>query len=204
MLTTIEKVLFVLLVLAAIAAGLQAADRIRRIVRRGTGPIKFDRLVERAVSAALRAGTFLPTWRARLGPSLLHAFVGWAFIYYLLVNLGDVLQGLIPNFTFLGTGLAGNVYRLIADMLSALALAGMAALLIRRFALRAPAFHFRANTTVHPKARPGIRRDSAVVGTFILVHVGSRFLGDSFAVAETGAAGLRSLHASVAEGTGFA
>ena len=188
MLTTIEKVLFVLLVLAAIAAGLQAADRIRRIVRRGTGPIKFDRLVERAVSAALRAASFSPTWKTRLAPSLLHAFVGWAFIFYLLVNLGDVLQGLIPNFTFLGAGLVGNVYRLIADVLSALALVGMVALLVRRFALRAPAFRFRDNTTVHPKARPGIRRDSAIVGIFILIHVGSRFLGDSFAVAETGAA----------------
>src|SRR5438128_1947523 len=52
--------------------------------------------------------------------------------------------------------------------------------------LGTPALRLRENTTVHPQARPGIRRDSAVVGTFILIHVGSRFLGSSFHLAETG------------------
>jgi Fe-S oxidoreductase len=187
MLTTIEIVIFGLLVLASGAAALRAADRIRRVIRRGHGPVKLDRLVERAVSAALRAGAFIPTWKARPLSSLLHAFVGWAFIYYLLVNLGDTLQALLPNIVFLGRGPVGNVYRLLADVLSAAALVGMASLLVRRFLLRAPAFRFREATTVHPKARRGIRRDSAIVGGFILVHVGSRFLGDSFALAHAGA-----------------
>ncbi|MCC6189981.1 MAG: (Fe-S)-binding protein [Anaerolineales bacterium] len=187
MLTTIEKMIFLLLALASAGAALRAADRIRRVIRRGRGSITLDHVVERALQAAVKAGGFLPTWRTRLLPSLLHAFVGWAFIYYLLVNLGDVLQGLLPNFVFLGAGALGGVYRLIADVLSVAALVGMLALLLRRFAFRSPAFRFRETTTVHPRARPGIRRDSAIVGGFILVHVGSRFLGDSFALAAGGA-----------------
>src|SRR6185436_16944990 len=42
-----------------------------------------------------------------------------------------------------------------------------------------------------------IRRDSAIVGTFILVHVGSRFLGDSFRLAETGPDGWRPFASAV-------
>ena len=186
MLTTIEKIVFVLLVLGAAAAALRAADRIWRVIRRGWGRPPLDKLPQRAVQAAAKAASFQPTWRVRLGPSLLHAFVGWAFIFYLLVNLGDVLQALIPGFVFLGTGPIGGLYRMIADVLSVAALVGMSLLLVRRFLLRAPALRLHENTTVHPQARAGIRRDSAIVGVFILVHVGSRFLGQSFHLAETG------------------
>src|SRR6266852_6096958 len=110
MLTTIEKIVFVLLSVGAAAAALREADRIRRIIRRGWGRVSLDRLPERAARAAAKAGLFQPTWRVRLGPSLLHAFVGWAFIFYLLVNLGDVLQAFLPGFVFLGNGLVGGVY----------------------------------------------------------------------------------------------
>jgi Fe-S oxidoreductase len=186
MLTTVEKVIFVLLALGAAAAALREADRIRRIIGRGWGRPSLDRLPERAASAAAKAAAFQPTWRVRLLPSLLHAFVGWAFIFYLLVNLGDVLQALIPGFVFLGNGPLGGVYRLIADVLSVAALLGMSLLLVRRFLVRTPALRLHENTTVHPQARAGIRRDSAIVGGFILVHVGSRFLGQSFHLAESG------------------
>src|ERR1700682_2380009 len=108
MLTIIEKIVFVLLALGAAAAALREADRIRRVIRRGWGRPTLDRLPERAVQAVGEAATFQPTSRGRLVPSLLHAFVGWAFIFYLLVNLGDVLQGFIPNFTFMGSGVIGG------------------------------------------------------------------------------------------------
>jgi Fe-S oxidoreductase len=199
MLTTLEIALFVLLSVGSALAAAHAADRIRRIVRRGWGKVSLDHIVERAIAAAVKAATFQPTWKTRLVPSLLHALVGWAFIFYLLVNLGDVLEGLLPNFVFLGGGLAalGNFYRLAADVLSVAALVGMASLLARRFALGSPALRFRPSTTVYPKAPGSIRRDSAIVGSFILVHVGSRFLGDSFHLAESGPDGWRPLASGV-------
>ena len=42
--------------------------------------------------------TLQPTFRLRMGPSLLHGFVAWAFIYYLLVNFVDILEGLFSGF----------------------------------------------------------------------------------------------------------
>jgi ferredoxin len=108
-------------------------------------------------------------------------------MYYLLVNIGDVLQGYLPGFVFLGEGLVGNLYRLGADVLSVSVLVGMLVLMVRRYAFNPPSLSVRESTTLHPKARSSIRRDSAIVGVFILLHVGARFLGESFHLAQQGA-----------------
>jgi Fe-S oxidoreductase len=186
MLTIIERVIFILLVMASGAAALMAADRIRRIVRRGQGPFELRDAVQRGAAAVMKGLTLSPTWRTRPAASFFHALIAWAFIFYLVVNLGDVLQAFFSGFFFLGTGPLGSTYRLTADVLSVGALVGMSVMLVRRFVVKPRDFRFRENTTLHPRARPGIRRDSAIVGGFILVHVGSRFLGDTFNVARHG------------------
>ncbi len=112
--------------------------------------------------------------------------VGWGFIYYLLVNLGDLLSAWIPGFVFLGEGIVGDIFRLGADLLSVLALVGMIGLLLRRFATGAHELKIRPGTPLLPGVREGIRRDSAIVGIFILVHVGGRFLGETFHLALAG------------------
>ena len=187
MLTTPERLLFFLLLVSTVSLAIKGAYRIVRIISRGRGKPDWGMGIRRAWGAFAKTITFSPVLRDRLLPSLLHGFVGWAFIYYLLVNLGDVLEGLIPDFIFLGTGTIGNLYRLGVDVLSVAALLGMTGLLIRRFALKAPELTIRDSTLLHPKAKTGIRRDSAIVGGFILVHVGSQFLGQSFAIAALGA-----------------
>jgi Fe-S oxidoreductase len=108
-------------------------------------------------------------------------------MFYVLVNLGDVLQGYLADFSFMGEGLVGSLYRMGADGLSVAALIGMTFLMIRRFGFNPPSLSVRQQTTLHPKARAGIRRDSAIVGGFILLHVGARFVGESFHLAAAGA-----------------
>jgi len=131
--------------------------------------------------------TLKPTWRIRFGASLLHAFIAWAFIFYLLVNLVDVLEALITGFHFSDlVGAPGGLFRVTADLLSVAALIGMSALLIRRFVFKPADLKTRDDVLLHPKARAGIRRDSAIVGGFILVHIGSRFLGQSLLIALEG------------------
>lgn len=119
--------------------------------------------------------------------SLFHGLVGWGFIYYLLVNVGDVLSAFIPGFHFLGQGRLSDLYRLGGDLLSVAVLVGMAALMVRRFALRPDALKVRSQTLLNTKARAGIARDSAIVGVFILLHVGARFAGESFHLGLNGA-----------------
>ena len=187
MLTAPERLLFTIFTLITTYLTAGAIARLIRIIGRGRGRPDWRVAVRRASGALYKSLTFAPAFRARLGTSLLHGLVGWGFIYYLLVNLGDVLEGLILGFVFLGEGRLGNLYRLGADVLSVGVLVGMVGLLIRRYLLRPAAIQIRDTTLVHPKARAGIRRDSAIVGAFILVHVGSRFLGDSFELAWTSA-----------------
>lgn len=186
MLTWPEKILFVLAVLAASYAAYRLANQILRTIGRGSGTLDKELALKRLGSVILKIGTLQPTFKIRFWPSLFHAFIAWGFIYYLLVNLGDVLQGFIPDFHFLGQGWVSGVYRLLADLLSVGVLVGMVAMLIRRFILKPATMTVRQDVLLHPKARAGIRRDSLIVGGFILIHVGSRFLGQSFHLAIPG------------------
>lgn len=191
MLTLPEKILFVLLAGGAAYFAYQAFDRIRRILRRGRGgeAIDWRAALTRAQAALTKTLTLSPTWQTRFWPSLLHALVVWGFIFYLLVNAGDGLNGFIPNFRFPTNGALpwlDGIYNLLADVLTVGVLVGMLALMLRRFVFRSKDFRFAENTLVHPKAKAGIRRDSAIVGSFILFHIGSRFLGESFHLSEQG------------------
>ena len=186
MLTLPEKILFIAAVLASLYAAYRAADRILHTIRRGQGEIDWSIPRKRIASVLGKTVSLQPVFRLRFWPSLFHGFVAWGFIYYLLVNLGDVIEGFAPGYVFLGSGTIGNLYRLGADVLSVGALVGMLALIIRRFGFKPDTLTARQDVLLDPKARFGIRRDSAIVGAFILVHVGSRFLGSSMQVAAEG------------------
>lgn len=185
MLTLPERILFILAVLASGYAAWVVANRLIGTIRRGQGKIDWDLARQRLVAALGKTITLQPTFRLRLGPSIFHAFIAWAFMYYLLVNLIDVLRGFFPEFGIPGP--IGDVYRLGADLLSVGALVGMIVLLIRRFVLRPANLQARDDVLLSAKARAGIRRDSLIVGLFILLHVGSRFLGESVKLAVEGA-----------------
>lgn len=183
MFTIPEKIIFALAVLATLYFAWLAADRILRTIRRGNGEVDWSVVRERLFLVLGKFLTLQPTFRFRLGPSLFHAFVAWGFIYYVLVNIGDVLAAYLPGFKFFGTGVIGNLYRLGADILSVGVLVGMTVLMIRRFILQPSNLTTRDEVLLWPKARYSIRRDSAIVGFFILIHVGSRFLGESVKLA---------------------
>ena len=183
MLTPIEKILFVFVLVAALYLTARTFLKAWRSIQRGEGKLSFDQLPSRVIRAIDVLFTQRTVFRARRGTSLMHAFIAWGFLYYLLVNLGDLLEGFFHIHFLGGGGLIGDVYRLIGDVLSVLVLAGVIYFIIRRFVARDPALSFHDNIKLHPKVQPGLRRDSLIVATFILVHVGSRFLGQSFAIA---------------------
>jgi Fe-S oxidoreductase len=183
MLSLAEKIIFAGAVMAALLLTWRAAWRITRIIARGQGRPDWSLARRRVWKTLAQVITLRPTFKVRKGVSLLHAAVAWGFMYYLLVNLGDVLKAYIPGYTFLGEGWLGNLYRLGADLLSAAVLVSVFILLMRRFVLRSPGLNTREEVLLHPKARAGIARDSAIVSGFILVHVGARFWGASLAVA---------------------
>ncbi|HEY52704.1 MAG TPA: (Fe-S)-binding protein [Caldilineae bacterium] len=186
MLTLLEKLLFIAFLLAATWNGYWAFRKVYEIIRRGQGDVDDDNIGKRAWSAFWEWALLRPTWKTRRISDVFHAMVAWGFIFYFLVNFGDILQGLFP-ITFLGEGAIGDIYRLLADYLSVAVIVGMIYFLVRRFLAKDPALEFRDNIKLMEKVQAGgLKRDSLIVGAFILAHVGFRFLGESFVLAQEG------------------
>jgi Fe-S oxidoreductase len=186
MLTPVERILFVLAALISLSLTAIAARRIVRTIGRGQGQPELGQLGRRVVEALVKFVTFSPTFRVRRWTSLFHALVGWGFTFYLLVNLIDVTEAFFPGVVFLAGATLSDLFRLGADIFSVFVLVGMAYLIVRRFIVRPDSLSVRSTTLLHPKARLGIRRDSAIVAGFIVLHVGARFVGQSFLLALDG------------------
>ncbi len=186
MLTTVEKVLFVLLVITSGIAAYITFSQMARTILRGQGKIRINnvwRALWNTLMAFINQGGIIHRRRIT---SIFHYAIAWGFIFYGLVNLVDVVEGYIPGFVFLGDGSAGDIYRLLADLLTVSALIGTIYFLLRRFAAKDQRLTINDNVTVYPNADKGIRRDSLIVVLFLLLHLGFRFLGQSFLVASEG------------------
>ena len=112
-----------------------------------------------------------------------HALVAWGFTLYLIVNIVDVLYGFIPNFKFLPDSIIGDIYRLFVDTFSVLVLVGVLYLLVRRFIIKDDRLLTKDPVMLSDKAQKGMLIDSLLVGAFIIIHIGSRFLSASFEIA---------------------
>jgi Fe-S oxidoreductase len=189
MLTLVEKILFFIAVVVSLYLGYIGFRKVYLIIRRGQPDADDGNFLRRGVKALWQWVALTPTWRVRFWPDVFHAMVAWGFMFYFLVNFGDVLQGYFP-ITFLGRGVIGDVYRFLADILSVAVLVGVIYFVVRRFIFRTRALTFHPNVHLTPTvAAGGMRRDSLIVAGFILLHVGSRFVGQTFALARAAALG---------------
>jgi Fe-S oxidoreductase len=186
MLTLVEKILFIAAAALSVGLTLRSAERIRRVIRRGSGRFSLRGVLGRLIPTFVNTVFQRITFKTRLGPGAAHLVVVWGFTYYLLVNVGDVLQGLLPGFVFMGRAWVGGAYHLGADLLSVAILIGTGTLVIRRLLFGPRIFGFLESTPVEAQVRPGVFRDSMIVASFILLHVGWRFLGESFTLAHEG------------------
>lgn len=190
MLTPVEQVLFVMLAIFSVAATYHGFREMYLIVNRGQGRLYLDRLPQRLVKALAVYLTQSTTLKTRPLTSLFHLGVVWGFTFYFLVNALDVLNGFIANFerTLARAGFLYDGYRLLADVLSVIVLVGVVYFILRRFVLPSQkelAYH--DNILLHPRVREGgVSVDSLIVAGFILIHVGARFMGEVFVVAQHG------------------
>ncbi|MDB5044385.1 MAG: [Fe-S]-binding protein, partial [Deinococcus sp.] len=182
MLPDIHKILFFLFALIAGSYGVWGFYRLYLRVRRGapSNEARFDRLGQRVAYALRTSLTQERTFRRRTVISVLHSFIFYGFVFYLLVNVVDGLEGYL-HFNILSNNPLGAVYNLLADILSFLVLFGVVSLVIRR--LYTPSkrdFRFTEKTLLHPLLKQNyILRDSLFVSAFIFFHVGSRALGQA-------------------------
>ena len=189
MLPLIQRILFLIFAAITIGFALRGFYRLYRRVAAGRqdADSRFDHLPRRILYALVTTLTQSRTFRKRRVISIFHSFIFYGFTFYLLVNLVDAIDGFVP-LSFAALGLAGNIYVLLADVLSALVLVGVIALVIRRFLLPSRVdFRFNDRTMLHPSVKQRyITFDSIVVSSFILFHVGSRAVGAGAKLAAEG------------------
>jgi Fe-S oxidoreductase len=187
MLTLAEKLLFLALTALSLSYAWITFRMVYALIRRGKGEApSLAQMQARALDALARWLMENSIWKTRRLTSVFHALIAWGFTFYFLVNLGDLLQGFFP-ITFLGDNILGDLYRLLADLFTAAVLVGMIYFLLRRFVFGSPALGYHENVRLVEAVQQGaIRRDSLIVGLFILGHVGFRLVGESFAVAQEG------------------
>ena len=183
MLTTVEKIAFLLLALMCLSYAGTGFYGVYKAIASGKPSPGFDRPLQRIFRALWIVLTQLSLFKKRPLVSFLHAMVFYGFVYYFLVNLVDVLEGFLP---WVARGGIWNPFNLLADLLTASVLIGILGLMVRRFLARPSDFKFASNVPLHENVRSGIPRDSAIVGGFIVFHVGCRLLSRSTQLAHEG------------------
>ncbi|HEU4342848.1 MAG TPA: (Fe-S)-binding protein [Candidatus Binatia bacterium] len=183
MLTTVEKILFILLVAGSFYFGAKGFCQVYKAVARGKPDPRFDNIAKRLKRAVWIVFTQQSVFKARPVVSFLHALVFYGFIYYFLVNLVDVLEGF---FSLHARGGLWDAFNLLADLLTAGVLIGIGGLVLRRLLVGPRDFTFPERVPVEPGVRVGILRDSTIVSLFIIFHVGSRLLFKATQVALEG------------------
>ena len=188
MLSPNEKIAFILLVLVCGILAFQGFNRVLKIVKSGADADRSDNLIERFITALFDVFLQKSIKNARPIVSLFHSFIFYAFSFYLLVNVNDVLEAYVDGWTTLGSdNILVNLFNLFADIFSVLVLVGMVFFLYRRFVQKPKVMEFNANVKLHPGVSAGgLKKDSLIVGIFILAHVGSRWLGTAIHLADNG------------------
>jgi Fe-S oxidoreductase/nitrate reductase gamma subunit len=180
MLPLAHQIAFLIFAVIVGSLGLRGFYGVYRRIRGGRPDAepRFDRLPARFFYALSTSLLQNRTFRKRPVVSFFHSFIFYGFVYYLLVNLVDALEGYV-RFSIQSTNWLGAAYNFSADILSVLVLVGVVALVARRFFLPARRdFRFNPATLLHPRLQhPTISRDSLIVSAFILFHVGSRAVG---------------------------
>lgn len=184
-----QRVAFLLFALACIVLAARGFWRMYRRITRGRADTdrRGGHLARRAWYALWTTLTQERVFRRRRVLSVLHLFIFYAFVLYLLVNAIDAVEGFVPLGGFSGS-VAGVAYRALTDFFSFAAIVAVLAFVLRRIMLPSRRdFRFNARTLLSDAVRTGsIGRDSAVVSAFIVLHIGSRVIGNAAGLAMHG------------------
>jgi Fe-S oxidoreductase len=191
LLTTIEKIIFIILALISAGFTLHGVKTIADSVRKGRPAPELKNIPASLVRAGVTVLFQQTIFKARKVLSTIHLGLFFGLITYAFVNLVDVLEGFIPGFElvyggehlafpFLNSTLI-NIFNLIADILSGALLISITTFLVRRFIVKDKRLDYRENVLLNPKVKTGAHnRDSLVVGVFVIFHVSARLLGQAF------------------------
>ena len=186
MLTFPEKLTFILFALSSIALSVVTFSRMFKIIDLGTKKIEWKTVLlnwPKGFSSFFGQNTLFKTRRI---VGFIHALVAWGFTLYLLVNIMDILYGFIPGFKFFPNSIIGKIYKIFVDIFTILVLTGVSYFLLRRFLTNDSKLEINPPVMLSDSARVGMKKDSLLVGSFILLHVGARLFSASFEIAQHG------------------
>ncbi|HEX6269462.1 MAG TPA: (Fe-S)-binding protein [Anaerolineales bacterium] len=191
MLTTIEKIAFILLALVSAGFTIHGIKTIVDSIRKGRPAPELKNIPGSLLKAGITVFFQRTIFRARKVLSTVHLGLFFGLVTYAFVNLVDVLEGFIPGFELVygGRELAFpflnstiiNAFNLVADLLSGALLISIMTFLVRRFIVKDRRLLYRDNVLLNPKVKAGAHnRDSLIVGVFVIFHVSARLLGQAF------------------------
>ena len=160
MLTAIERVAFIFLVIFSMSLSYTTFSRMFKIISRGTQPLNWKSVLKnwpKGLAVFISQKTLFKT-RPIIGA--IHAGVAWGFTLYLLVNIIDIMYGMIPGFKFLPNNFFGNIYRFFVDSFSVVVLLGVLFFLARRFIVKDKRLTTNEPVMLSDAAKKGIKRDS--------------------------------------------
>ena len=186
MLTFPEKLTFILFALSSLSLSVVTFSRMFKIIDLGTKKIEWKTVLlnwPKGFSSFFGQNTLFKTRRI---VGFIHALVAWGFTLYLLVNIMDILYGFIPGFKFFPNSIIGKIYKIFVDIFTILVLTGVLYFLLRRFLTNDSKLEINPPVMLSDSAKVGMKKDSLLVGLFILLHVGARLFSASFEIAQHG------------------
>ncbi len=186
MLTVAEKIAFIFILVLSLGVSSITFGRMFRVIGRSVEPLNWKKVLTRWPRGFYVFISQSTLFKTRPWIGVVHALVAWGFTLYMLVNVIDILYGMIPGFEFFPHHWIGFLYRLFVDVFSTLVLLGILVFLVRRFVVGDARLKIPKPVLLTETARKGIRIDSLIVGLFILFHVGSRLLGAAVDTAMAG------------------
>jgi len=186
MLTLIEKILFFVFILISASLTVRGARGVINNIASGQGKVDWSLAPKRIGAVLAKYLFFTPVYRLRPLPSILHAFIGWGFFVFLLVNLNELILAYTNIHLLHQTGILGDIYRSLAEFISLGLMIGMIGMSIRRYILKPATLTTRDTTLLDPKARTGITRDSMIVTATFFTHTLARMIGESFYLTRAG------------------
>jgi Fe-S oxidoreductase/nitrate reductase gamma subunit len=171
MLTTPEKFVFALLILATAAAFLVPILRRIRIIRAGAPEDRFRDLWKRFVHAVTKVLFQRCTLRnERLFTGLMHVGIFYGALTFDTMTVSHTLEGFFDGFYLFGRTGLGLVFSFVIDVAAFTVMAGVIFLAFRRFVIR-------------PKAYATTRADSAAIYLLITLATATFLYFEGFAVA---------------------
>ena len=151
MLTTAEKVIFILLALTSAGFTVHGFKTIIDSVRKGRPAPELKNVPGSIIKAAITVLFQRTIFKTRKVLSAIHMGLFFGLITYAFVNIVDALEGLVSGFelTYGGTHIANaptgliNTFNLISDLMSGALLIAITVFLVRRFIAKDKALTFR-------------------------------------------------------------